>query len=532
MTNSTSRWRSIDPWLCGLVGLYAAVYRATLLSRVGYSGDTAKFQFLGHVPGTAHEPGAPTYLLALEVFDHLFPFGTPAFRASLLSAIFAILTLVMINRILRRLEVSRFHAATGAALLGATPVFWSQAVIAELYTLHALFLSVILWAFIRWRQEGSVRLFAAGCAATALSFGNHLTTITVVPALAVLVYRIDPRTFIEPRRLAIATGCILVGASQYLLLFIRAASPTAAYVEMAPTDLSSFMYYIAGGQFTGQWYPYSWAWVVFVRLPVVAGFFWHELGLLILPAAAGIALIRDREVRLFLILAAAGTVAFSAGYVIHDVYIYYLPVYMVGAIGYGVAAQWLVRRMTPAWKFSTNAVMILLPLVGAAGTWPWVDQSRSSTMERHAREALTTVSSNAVLVTPDYDYAAVLWYLTIGEGMRDRELSVFHLHSTRDFESSSHEYAWRLSRYLRGQDSLWLPVERRSVPSDRSVYLFSPFMKPLPSTQSRSLVRLNPSLSAFMNSRDPQEVWVRTLGGQGLRLIPVTSDLQRIELIE
>ncbi len=532
MVTIRHRLRSIDPWLCALLVMFAIAYRATLLENVGYSGDTAKFQFLGHMTGTGHEPGAPTYLLVLQLFDQLFPAGTPAFKASLLSAILALLTLAMIDRVLRLLDVSRPVAAAGASLFGVVPALWSQAVVAEVYTLHLLFLSIIIWAFLRWRRDGMVRWFLIGCAATAAAFGVHLTTVTILPALIYLVVKTDRSMFSDPHRIGLVLGCILVGASQYLLLFVRAADPSTPYVEMAPTDLSSFWYYITGGQFAGQWYPISVSWFLAARLPIVGSLLWYEMGLFLIPAFFGLFAVRDKVAGLFLALIAAGCIAFAAGYVIPDVFVYFLPVYMVGAVGYAVAGEWFVRRVPDHGRFPVTALIIVLPLIWGARTWPWVDQHHAGTMERCARAALAAVPVNSVLVTPDYDYAGVMWYLTIGEDARAAGRSSLHLHSTSGRESSPHEVALALARYLREGGPLLLPVERRQVAPGSSLFLFQPTMKPAPPRQSRYLARLNPQLYSSTYVRDRRAEWERTLAANGMRLVPATDDLQRIELIE
>jgi hypothetical protein len=43
-----------------LILILGSIYSLTLLPGVGYSGDTAKFQYVGHVLGTDHPPGCPT----------------------------------------------------------------------------------------------------------------------------------------------------------------------------------------------------------------------------------------------------------------------------------------------------------------------------------------------------------------------------------------------------------------------------------------------------------------------------------------
>lgn len=526
MRSLLRRARSFDPWLGALVVIFSIAYGSTLLTSVGYSGDTAKFQFLGHVPGTAHEPGEPTYLLLLQAFDRLVPFGSPAMRASLLSAVVAIFTLVAVDRILRRLSASRPAAAAGASLLGVLPVFWSQAVVAEVYTLHTLFLALILYSFLRWKQEQTLRWFVAGVAATALSFGNHLTTITFVPGLVVFVAMVDRRAFVDPKRIAIVLALIVAGAAQYLVVFARAADPSTAYVEMAPTDLTSFYYYVAGGQFAGQWYPYSWSWMFLHRLPIVSGMVWYELGLFLIPVAAGILAIHDRRFRWLLVLVMLGTGAFAAGYVIHDVFIYFLPVYLVGAVGYGAAVHAVATRVAERWRALALLALALLPLVWGARSWAWIDQHRSPRMEVTAREALASVPDGSVLVVPDYDYAAVLWYLTIGE-RSGSTTTVLHLHSARDFESAPHEYAVRLEEYLLGRRPLFVPVERRSIAPGARVFWFTPFSKTAPPIQSRSLVRLNPELS-LRTRIDRRDEWYRTFSRRELRFVPFADDLEEI----
>jgi hypothetical protein len=231
-------------------------------------------------------------------------------------------------------------------------------------------------------------------------------------------------------------------------------------------------------------------------------------------------------------LVAVGCIAFAAGYVIPDVFVYFLPAYMVGSIGYAMAGQRLVDRTPSHWRPLTVTVVVALPLIWGAAAWPWVDQNELTTMEQHARAALEVVPSPALIVTPDYDYAGVMWYLTIGERYRDGGRSAYHLHTSSSRVHAPHDISAALTRYLRDGEPLWLPVERRYVAPGASVFLFQPFMKPAPPRQSRYLARLNPQLYASSFVRDRRAEWERTLAENGLRLVPATDDLHRIELFE
>lgn len=67
-----------SPWsVLLLVFLLGAAYLATLLPGIGYSGDTIKFQYLGHVLGIPNAPGYPLYLMLNHVMS-LLPFGSLA----------------------------------------------------------------------------------------------------------------------------------------------------------------------------------------------------------------------------------------------------------------------------------------------------------------------------------------------------------------------------------------------------------------------------------------------------------------------
>lgn len=74
---------SRDRLAAAAVGLLSlAGYLRTLYPRVGGGGDAVKFQYLGHVLGTAHAPGYPLYVLAdgrlMVRIDNYRPFDTVA----------------------------------------------------------------------------------------------------------------------------------------------------------------------------------------------------------------------------------------------------------------------------------------------------------------------------------------------------------------------------------------------------------------------------------------------------------------------
>src|SRR5262245_39465819 len=146
----------------GVAVVALVAYVRSLLPGIGYSGDTAKFQMLGAVGGVPHATGYPLYVLVVQVFHHLVPFGSSAWRANLLSAVFGAAAIAVLYRLLRLLDVRPAVGAATALTFAFTVTFWSQAVVAEVYTLHILLTVAVAACLARWRLGGANAWLLAG----------------------------------------------------------------------------------------------------------------------------------------------------------------------------------------------------------------------------------------------------------------------------------------------------------------------------------------------------------------------------------
>ena len=185
---------------CGLLALL--VYLRTLYPGLVGDGDTPKFQYVGAIGGTPHNPGYPLYLVLSGLFARL-PIGNLAWRINLLSAAGAALFVLLQVRLARLLGAGPAVAAAVALAAGFGPVLWSQATLAEVYSLAAALLSAVLVALVGW-GTGAGRtarglLLAVGLFALAL--GHHLTIVFVAPALALYALLVDRRAALRPRLL-------------------------------------------------------------------------------------------------------------------------------------------------------------------------------------------------------------------------------------------------------------------------------------------------------------------------------------------
>jgi len=86
---SSLRRRRVGPLLGAVATLWLVVPTLApgLISQA--AGDSAEFQTVSWVLGTAHPTGYPSYVILGFIASHLLPFGDPAFRMNLLQALLA-----------------------------------------------------------------------------------------------------------------------------------------------------------------------------------------------------------------------------------------------------------------------------------------------------------------------------------------------------------------------------------------------------------------------------------------------------------
>ena len=135
--------------------------------------DDGLFLMAGVHLGVAHPPGYPLYTLIVYLFTQL-PFGSVAFLGHLSSAVLGALACGCVYACARLLHASPIPALIATWLFAASEHFWSQAIIAEVYTLNALFF-FLLYALLLYgiRQPQRTGVWIAVAIAYGLSLTNH-----------------------------------------------------------------------------------------------------------------------------------------------------------------------------------------------------------------------------------------------------------------------------------------------------------------------------------------------------------------------
>lgn len=169
--------------------------------------------------GVAHPPGYPFFVLLGRAWTTLLPFGSPAYRLNVLSALAAGLAVALTAWAAARAaraagrERPNPPALWAAVTLAAAPAFWHLATLSEMYALNALFGAALLALAV---LEGP-RPVLAGAFLLGLATANHQTVLALAPGL---LWAAWPR--LSRRQWLWASGLFFLGASVFLFLPIRA----------------------------------------------------------------------------------------------------------------------------------------------------------------------------------------------------------------------------------------------------------------------------------------------------------------------
>jgi hypothetical protein len=312
--------------------------------------DTAEFQTVGPVLGTAHPTGYPSYIiLGWLASIVLQPFGDPAYRMNLLQAILAAAAIAGATAIVQVLTGRRMIALAVGLLLAWTQLFWRLSTHADPHMFHIaltafLFVALLVWDQRRHSKDSGTlahadRWLVAAAGIYGVAVANHSLALLLPPAIGLFVLAADWRAIFRWRTIV---ACLAVLAGTIAVLFaelpIRAAMH-APLVYGHPDTLSGFQYVVLAEQFRGSLQN------PFGDLPSKAASVMNLmtgwLGPIGLLAAVGLGTSIYRRPRYVLLsgLSLLVTCVFAASYANADIERYYLLPLMIAFtwVGLGVA---------------------------------------------------------------------------------------------------------------------------------------------------------------------------------------------------
>ncbi len=438
--------------------LYLRTLAPTALPRDPYGlADSGLLQVRAYIMGISNPTGYPTYMMLAKLFTFL-PFGDVGYRVSLASAVYAAVAVFLIYAVCRKLTGRAVPSVAAALLFGVGQAFWSQAVIAEVYTLNALFVALIMFVLLLWRDDRRDRYLLLAAFLMGLSMTHHLTSGLLIPAGILFVFLVERRKLLDWRLLLKGAGLFLLALTPYVYLPIRGALnlPLDNY---HPDTLSNFLDLVTGRVFDARMFVYSPAKLPRQVLsysgellrqfnPVFLIFAW--LGFLLLA-------LRDRAACAMLSFLYLGWLFQAVEYGILDVWVYFIPTYLVLSIFIAVGAagllDWMedvLSRLSSARRKVALAVvsvaLLLFPLVRVGtSTYAAVDQSGNYASQKTMNAVAATAPRGATIV----QNGSSLWYMTLVDKRRTDLHLVNPLANPKEWEDKDAAWLKYVDKYLR-----------------------------------------------------------------------------------
>ncbi len=410
-----------------------AIYLLTLAPTITWAhhgddgGDLVTAVARGSIP---HPPGFPAYLLLGGLFIRL-PWGDPAWRLNLMSAVLAAgaagltaaaMSLLPCSGISRetggkKQEAGNRRQATAESVicnpqsaicaglsLGLAPLFWSQALITEVYAPAALFTALVAYFALRGGPAWALGL------TWGVGMGAHPTLLFLAPLVAWGVWK--KPGFSEKTRFLVQAGLLALlgwGAMYGPALLARSCAPSP-WGDVS--TLAGWWALVSGRLYHGYLFGLplaSWP----QRLLAWAGLLARQFT----PfgaALAGLGWVHLwREQRAFAVVSALAFGAFNLyaiGYNTADSLVYLVPALPLAALWLGAglvqATNWLGRQLRwGAWA------VLLLPLLQALLFWGQTDLSGDQAAMEWAERVLQRAPSQAVILTAQDGHTFTLWYV-------------------------------------------------------------------------------------------------------------------------
>lgn len=468
---AAERWRSLvggrrDAIVAGLafalpLALYARTGAPGLLT-----GDQAEHQMVAVIVGVPHATGYPLFTMLNALAVRAIPWLDPARVVTLMTALWSALAVMLALLVARRLSGSTLAGLLAAGLLAVSPDFWALSVIAEVYTLQALFILLIWLLLLIWwggsNPDGDAharRALYAAAFVSGLAVTHHGSFVPiVVPALLLLVAapligagwwplpqpaqagfvtkspRLQP-----PGARQQVLRCLLFGllgltpwlylAAQYALFrpfdYYRGGGLPYHYYWGNPAGWADVANLALGGGFRGKVFTHGWAHLPALGLAFArslrAEFGWAGLAL---GAIGAISLARTHRRAALLgamIFVSAALFGINVAADVPKAPVYYLPAYVVWAVWAGVGAGWLAAGAGRLGGRGLAAGLLcaglLLPIARGRDRFAQIDRSDDIGPGQFARGALAEVAPDAVILCR-WEQCMALRYAQLAEGRR------------------------------------------------------------------------------------------------------------------
>lgn len=395
--------------------------------------------------GIAHPTGYPLYTILGWLFTRIPVNARPIYLLNLMSALLAGLSLFLFYLCLCDIFLKAKDASapplkkvpeplvllsigSGVLLLAFCRVFWSVALVTEVYALHGFFISLLmllsLKAFCSGAGNREGRLFWVGALffILGLSFCNHMSTVLILPGLFYLMVSQKKIWGPDWKKAFFLSLFFISGLSVYLYLPLR-ASQSPALNWGNPQTWETFFWHVAGKQYR-VWMFSSFEAALkqgeyFIQLVLSSfGFF----PLLLIPFGIWYLFHLNRPVCWFSVIFFLAGVVYGINYDIKDIDAYFLPaimmcgLWMSGSLVFFVSIFHARKKLRYKAGIAALGCVFFFPLLY---NYSKVDQSNNNHVEQYTQNIFSSIGPNALILSYQWDYfCSPFYYLKLAEGLR------------------------------------------------------------------------------------------------------------------
>ncbi len=398
--------------------------------------------------GIAHPTGYPLYTLLGNLFT-LITLKSIIFRLNFLSSIlicftnlFVFLILLDLSRfisILKTKELKIWGAFLGALAFAFNPTLWSQATTNEVYALNIFLQTLVIYLSLFWylrtqnnKGEKADKTLFLFVFLYGLSFGDHMSTLLLFPALAFLILITEGKQIFDAKRFSTLALFFILGLTIYLYLPIRAVQkPLLNWGD--PTNFTNFIRHVSAWQYRVWMFSESAGelWGNFKNF-LYLSFKGFQIHLLIVGFLGAYNLVKyNIKIFLFLIIILCANVLYGINYSIADIDPYFLPSFMVFGIMIGsgffgifnICENLLLKDHRKRVKKNLLKILcflpfIVLPLVTLKINYFEQDKSRNYLAYEWGKNILRSVEKDAIILTNVWDHYSPWLYLRYIENLR------------------------------------------------------------------------------------------------------------------
>jgi hypothetical protein len=345
--------------------------------------------------GIAHPSGYPTYLLIARLFQFI-PIGSLAFRTNIMSAFMAVCATLAVYEIVSASQ-NRLASLASAYAIGLSPLFWSQAVITEVYALHVLCIAILLLLSAKNSHHFLFGLIFG------LGMGNHITIIFTLPVL----FNTEKKYLLQ-RIMGVGLGLTV-----YLTLPLRAMThPPVNWGN--PVTLENFIWLVSGKLYQGQLFSLT-PGALWGRIQASAALFLEQFGVigLLIGFMGVIVYYKPSRLNYNMFWITSAFLIFPLAYDTRDSFVYLLPAFLCFAIWIGIGLGNLMdiaaqsSRRVSLW---IGSIFLAILFLQAIGHWRQVDAAHDDRAENFGKEIMATIPGNAIIFAKGDQAVLSLWY--------------------------------------------------------------------------------------------------------------------------